>query len=224
MSGSTWRSVSGHGWPPLEVAADEAVVRQRPSRARPWRRRRRRRRRASWRGTSTPRMRRTPSLAFAAVDAARRACRCGARRCAPAASSASVVRGVRERTVFFLDAVTASPRGAGARAAAVPLLGSTSRTCRAVPLHLHLSADPAGRRAVVGRLDLDAAVEVHRALAVAGSSERARAAARAGRLLLGKHHRDLPLRRAVDARVRPALLPAVEVAPAPLRGSRSAGP
>ena len=35
-----------------------------------------------------------------------------------------------------------------------------------IPLHLDAPADPARRRAVVGRFDFDAAVQMHRALAV----------------------------------------------------------
>ena len=80
-----------------------------------------------------------------------------------------------------------------------------------VPLHLDAPADPAGRRAVVGGLDFDAAIEMHRALAepvIAKRLERQRAERG---LLLGKHRGDLALRRAVDARVGPARLPAIEI-------------
>jgi len=80
-----------------------------------------------------------------------------------------------------------------------------------VPLHLHLLPNPPGRCTVVRGLDLDAAIEVHRALAVpviAKWLERQRAE---GGLLLGKHHGDLPFRRAVNASIRPALFPVIEI-------------
>ena len=93
----------------------------------------------------------------------------------------------------------------------LPVLGSSSRTCRPSHCTCTSSADPAGRRAVVGRLDLDAAVEVHRALAEAVVAEGLERQRPEGGLLLGKHRRHLALGRAVDARVGPALLPAVEV-------------
>ena len=70
----------------------------------------------------------------------------------------------------------------------------------AVPLHVDAAADPAGRRAVVGRRDLDAAVEMHAAvtvLVVAKRLERQRAERRA---FLSKHGGDLALGRAVDPR------------------------
>ena len=44
-----------------------------------------------------------------------------------------------------------------------------------------------------------------------GSSETARSGAARGRPLLGKHHGDLALRRAVDARISPARLPAIQI-------------
>src|SRR5690606_30260621 len=81
----------------------------------------------------------------------------------------------------------------------------------AVPLDVDHATDPAGRRVVVRGIDLDTAVEVHDAAAVlviAKSLERKRLQVRP---FLGKHRRDLALGGAVDARVSPALLPAVEV-------------
>ncbi len=53
---------------------------------------------------------------------------------------------------------------------------------------------------------------MHGALAVAVVAKRLDRKRRQVRLLLGKHRRDLALGRAVDARVRPALVPVVEVA------------
>src|SRR5882672_3540072 len=80
-----------------------------------------------------------------------------------------------------------------------------------VPLHLDALADPAGRCAVVRRLDFDAAVEMDRTLTVtviAKWFERKRAERGP---LLGKHQGDLPFRGAVDARVGPARLPAIQI-------------
>ena len=79
------------------------------------------------------------------------------------------------------------------------------------PLHLELPTDPAQRRAVVGRLDFDAAVEVHGPHAVAVVAKRLERDRPQGGPLLGKHGGDLALRGAVDARVGPALAPPIEV-------------
>src|SRR4030095_6396909 len=59
--------------------------------------------------------------------------------------------------------------------------------------------------------DFDAAIEVHRAFAVAVIPKWFEWERTERGLLLGKHHSDLPLRRAVDARVRPARFPAIQV-------------
>ena len=80
-----------------------------------------------------------------------------------------------------------------------------------IPLHLDPLADPARWRAVVRGVDFDAAIEVHRAFAVAVIPKRFERERTERRLLLGKHHGDLPLRRAVDACVRPARFPAIQV-------------
>src|SRR4051812_33453540 len=80
-----------------------------------------------------------------------------------------------------------------------------------IPLHLQASADPAGRGAVVRRLDFDAAIEMDSARAEAVIPKRLQRERAQRRALLGKHHRDLALRRAVDARVGPARLPLIEI-------------
>ena len=79
------------------------------------------------------------------------------------------------------------------------------------PLDLQLSADPARRRAVVRGLDFDAAIEVHGPHAVAIVAKRREWERPQGGPLFGKHRRGLALRGAVEARVGPALLPAIEV-------------
>ena len=80
-----------------------------------------------------------------------------------------------------------------------------------VPLDVDAPADPAGWRAVVGRGDFDAAIQVHGAVAVlvvAKRFERQRAERLA---FFSKHGGDLALGRSVDARIGPAPLPAVQI-------------
>ena len=90
-----------------------------------------------------------------------------------------------------------------------------------VPLDREPPSDVARRQVVVGPGDLDAAIEMHGAVAelvVAEGFDRKRQQVR---LLLGEHGRHLTLRRAVDPRVGPVRLPAIEVGLALLLGSRS---
>src|SRR2546428_2065941 len=80
-----------------------------------------------------------------------------------------------------------------------------------VPLDGDLAAEPARRRGVVGAGDFGAAVEMHGAgavLVVAKGFERQRLEMG---LLLGEHRRDLAFGGAVDARVSPAGVPAIEI-------------
>ena len=80
-----------------------------------------------------------------------------------------------------------------------------------VPLHVDAAADPAGRRRVVGRGDFDATVEMHGAAAVLVVAERLeRQRAERGAFFL-EHGGDPALGRAVNARIGPALLPAVQI-------------
>ena len=72
-------------------------------------------------------------------------------------------------------------------------------------------ADPARRRPVEGRLDLDAAVEMDGALAKLVIAKRLDGQRPERRPFLGKHHRDLALRGAMDARVGPVRVPAIEI-------------
>src|SRR6185312_8207308 len=71
--------------------------------------------------------------------------------------------------------------------------------------------DPAWWCRVVRGLDLDAAIEMHGAHPVAVITKRLDWQRLERRPLLGKHDGDLPLRRAVDARIGPVGLPAIEV-------------
>ena len=81
----------------------------------------------------------------------------------------------------------------------------------AVPLHLDAAADPARRRAVVGGVHFDAAVQVHPALAELVVAEGLDGQRQQRRLLFGEHGGHLALGGAVDARVGPVLLPAIEI-------------
>src|SRR5579885_1884217 len=80
-----------------------------------------------------------------------------------------------------------------------------------VPLHLNMPSDPAWRRAVVGRLDFDAAIQVHGSLAVLVIAERFYRQRKQCGPLFGEHRRDLPLGGSMNAGVGPALLPAVQI-------------
>ncbi len=79
------------------------------------------------------------------------------------------------------------------------------------PAHLDALPDPARRYRVVGGLDLDAAVEMHGAQAVALVAKRLEWWRLERRLPLGKHRGDLPLRRSMDARVDPMRFPSIEI-------------
>ena len=100
---------------------------------------------------------------------------------------------------------------AGARAAGWPVPGVEEADVDVVPLHVDAAADPAGRRRVVGRGDLDATVQMHGAAAVLVVAERLERQRAERRTFLGKHGGDLALGRAVHAGVGPAPLPAVQV-------------
>ena len=80
-----------------------------------------------------------------------------------------------------------------------------------VPLYVDAAADPAGRRAVLGRRDLDAAVQMHGAAAGLVVAKRLEGQRAERRTLFGKHGGDLALGRAVDAGIGPAPLPAVQI-------------
>ena len=80
-----------------------------------------------------------------------------------------------------------------------------------IPLHLDALTDPAGGCAVVRGLDFDAAIEVHRAFAVAVIPKWFQWERPERGLLFGKHRGDLSLRRAVDARIRPVRFPTIQV-------------
>jgi hypothetical protein len=80
-----------------------------------------------------------------------------------------------------------------------------------VPLHAHHAPDPAGRRAVVGGFDFDAAVQMHDAFAVLVIAEGFDRQGQQERLFFRKHGGNLAFGGAMDARVSPALFPAIEI-------------
>jgi hypothetical protein len=89
-----------------------------------------------------------------------------------------------------------------------------------VPLHVDVAADPAGRCAVVRRLDLDAAIEMDRPDAEPVIAKRLEGKWPERRPLFGKHRRHLPFGRAMNAGVRPVRVPAIEIACASSSGSK----
>jgi hypothetical protein len=79
------------------------------------------------------------------------------------------------------------------------------------PLHLHVVADPPRGRGVARGLDFDTAIEMHRAHAAAVIAERFDRQRLQGRPLFGKHLGHLAFSGAVDPRVRPVRVPAIEI-------------
>jgi hypothetical protein len=123
---------------------------------------------------------------------------------APPSSAACATDGPRRRS-----GVARAP-ASGARAAAADSSGRGAAPAR-LPIAPAAAADPAWRSAVVGGVDLDAGVEMHRALAVLVITKWLDRQLAQMRFLFGKHRRHLALGRAVDARVGPVRLPAIEV-------------
>lgn len=82
---------------------------------------------------------------------------------------------------------------------------------RGIPLHVNPASDPARRRAVVGGLDFDVAVQMHGPLAIEVITKRLHGQRQQRRFLLCEHGRDLPFGRAVNAGVGPPLLPVIQI-------------
>ena len=158
---------------------------------------------------STPRMRRMPTAPSCWWMCSQMVPMPGPARVARA-SSVRVARGVRAGR--FASWMRCQPRGERrCSRRSTPVVGARSRTRAPFPLHLHALPDPPGRRPVVGRLDLDTAVEVHGPDAVAVVAKRLERERPQRRAFLGKHRRDLPFGRAVDPGVGPAGFPAIEI-------------
>ena len=112
------------------------------------------------------------------------------------------------RAVVVVQPVPAA-RGPEMLAQQLPGLRRQHADMQIIPLHLDALADPARWRAVIRGLDFNAAVEVHRPFAVAVIAKRFERQRPERGLLLGKHHGDLALRRAVDPGIGPARFPAI---------------
>ena len=80
-----------------------------------------------------------------------------------------------------------------------------------IPLHPNTPADPARWCAVIGSLDLYAPIQMHRTFTALVIAEWFYGQFKQRRAFLGKHRRDLPFRRAMNARIGPAFFPSVEV-------------
>src|SRR5690554_3336277 len=82
---------------------------------------------------------------------------------------------------------------------------------RGIPLDVDELADPAWRRAVVGRLDFDTTVQMHDALTVLVVTERFDRQRQEEWLFLCKHGRDLTFGRSVNAGIGPTRFPLIQV-------------
>ena len=82
---------------------------------------------------------------------------------------------------------------------------------RVIPLHVNPASDPARRRAIVCSLNFDAAVQMHGTLAIEVIAKRLYRQRQQRRFLFREHGRNLPLGRAVNPRVGPALLPVIQI-------------
>ena len=80
-----------------------------------------------------------------------------------------------------------------------------------IPLHFDELPDPAWRKAVVGRFHFNATVQMHRAFAVLVITEWFNRQRKQRRFFFREHRRNLPLCRAVDARIGPPQLPLIEI-------------
>ena len=80
-----------------------------------------------------------------------------------------------------------------------------------IPLHMHLTADPAWRRSVIGRFNLDATIQMNRAHSILVVAERLQRQSLQEGFLFGEHRCHLPLGSTVDALVGPVFFPVVQV-------------
>ncbi len=154
-------------------------------------------------------MRRTPGLALVVMDLvadlADRWRPPGGPRRAARASSSACARGGPPPRCGGARVAFAHARAAGGRSRCRP----GARTGRSTGPARRARSSPAARCST--RPDLDAAVEVHGARGVPVVAEGFDRQRLQRRTLFGKHLRDLPLGRAVDARVGPVAFPAIQV-------------
>ena len=90
-------------------------------------------------------------------------------------------------------------------------LGIQDSNAQMIPLQLDESPDPSWRYAVESRFNFDAAIQVNHAFAVLVITEGFKRQRLKAWLLFGKHCGDLPLCRAVYARVGPSGLPVIQI-------------
>jgi len=121
-------------------------------------------------------------------------------------------RGRRARRAIGLGNTMLAPRGPQVLSEELPGLRVHESDMQIVPLHGEALANPPGRCAVVRGVHLDTAIEMDGPRAEAVVAKRLDGERPEGGPLFGKHHADLSFRRPVNARVRPARFPAIEVA------------
>jgi hypothetical protein len=80
-----------------------------------------------------------------------------------------------------------------------------------IDLYIDLTADPTRWRTVVSRLNLDIAIQMHRAFALLVIAERLQRQRLQNGLLFGEHRCYLPLCPPMDARIGPVLFPVVQI-------------
>src|SRR5579862_1578741 len=158
---------------------------------------------------STPRMRRTATWPYLLCN-----CRHNAPMCFPVFSArfsnCCVDNGVRRGPVLVVNAMTPTFLSE-VLTEQLPGDGIQQADVGGVPLHLNASADPTRRRAVIGGLHFDAAVQVHRAFAILVITKRFERQRKQSWLLFSKHCRNLPLGGSVNARVGPPRFPVVQI-------------
>ena len=80
-----------------------------------------------------------------------------------------------------------------------------------IPLHFDLPPDPSRRQAVISRLHLHATIQMNDAFSVLVIAEGFQRQRKQVRFFFGEHGRHLPFRRAMNARIRPAFFPAIQI-------------
>jgi hypothetical protein len=112
--------------------------------------------------------------------------------------------------IFFLDAISATFL-AQLLPKKLACVRMQDAHVQLIPLHFDQPPDPFRRQAVIGGLHFHATVQMHHPFSVLVIAERFQREWQQVRFFFGEHGRHLSFRRAMDARVRPALLPAVQI-------------
>jgi len=90
-------------------------------------------------------------------------------------------------------------------------LGIEDANVELILLHIHFSSDPTRWQAVVGGVDFDATVQIHASLAMLVVAKRFQGKWQQGWFFFGTHGGDLSFRRAVNAGIRTACLPTIQI-------------